>query len=213
VNRPAPANLDPFFYGILSEPLLGHERLAEAMVEKGIPFIQLRMKNAPPTALLAVARSLRRIIPAEIRFIVDDDPRVARDSGADGVHLGQQDMPLAQARGLLGPEALIGLSTHDPAQTRAACALAPDYIGVGPVFATPTKEKPDPVIGLDGMAAMLSLATVPAVVLGGIDLSNAGAVLRAGARNLSAVRCVNRAPDPGAVLDRFLGLLREAAPR
>jgi thiamine-phosphate pyrophosphorylase len=196
-------------YGILTDPLVGWERLAEVMVEKGLKIIQLRMKGAPVDAVERTARAVRAVVPPGVIFIVNDDPRIARDVGADGVHLGQGDAPIDEARAILGPEAIIGLSTHNPDQTRAACALRPAYIGVGPVYPTPIKKNPDPVIGLDGMAAMLALATVPAVVLGGIDHSNVRDVLAAGARNVCAVRCVNRSADPGAEIDRLLAAIAE----
>jgi thiamine-phosphate pyrophosphorylase len=195
------------FYGILSNPVLAYEQLAEIMVEHGVRIIQLRMKQQPRHEVEAVAHRLRRIIPSGHLFIVNDDPEIAREVGADGVHLGQDDMGYDAARRIVGTDAVIGLSTHNPDQTRAACTLAPDYIGVGPVFTTPTKQIPDPVIGLDGMAEMLGLATVPAVAIGGIDLDNAGQVVAAGARNLCAVRAVNRAADPGVVIERFHAII------
>ncbi len=198
-------------YGILTDPRVGYERLAEILVSRGVRFIQLRIKGAPREEVVRVGRSLRPRIGGGSAFIVNDDPEAAAEVGADGVHLGQGDPPYARARALLGPRAIIGLSTHNPAQTRAACALGPDYIGVGPVFPTPTKAQPDPVIGLDGMRAMLSLADRPAVVLGGIDETNLSGVLAAGARNVCAVRALNRAADPAAALDRLLAILAAAA--
>jgi len=198
-----PAFRDPGLYGILTDPLVGYERLASIMVECGVGVIQLRMKEAPAAEVLETADSLRRIIPDEVLFIVNDDPAIARAAGADGVHLGQDDMPFEEARAIVGQDAVIGLSTHNPEQTRAACALGPSYVGVGPVFATPTKKNPDPVIGIDGMRRMLELATVPAIVLGGIDHDNAGRVIDAGARNICAVRCINRATDPAAEIRRM----------
>jgi len=197
-------------YGILTDPLVGYERLTEVLVSHGVRFIQLRMKHAPRAEVVKVGRRLRPLIGGASWFIVNDDPEAAAEVGADGVHLGQGDMPYARARALLGPEALIGLSTHNPAQTRAACALGADYIGVGPVFPTPTKDLPDQVLGLDGMRAMLALADRPAVVLGGIDATNLGGVLAAGARNVCAVRALNRAADPAAVLARLLAILGAA---
>jgi thiamine-phosphate pyrophosphorylase len=194
---------DPGFYGILTDPVVGYDRLAAVMVECGVRVIQLRMKEVASAQVLEQARALRRIIPDGVLFIVNDDPGIAREAGADGVHLGQDDMSLEVAREIVGPDAVIGLSTHNPEQTRAACALGPSYIGVGPVFATPTKKKSDPVIGLDGMRRMLAAATVPAIVLGGIDHDNVGRVLDAGARNVCAVRCVNRSTDPAADLGRM----------
>jgi len=194
---------DPGFYGILTEPTVGYQRLAEVMVECGVAVIQLRMKEVPEREVRRTAEALRRIIPDSTLFIVNDDPEIARDVGADGVHLGQDDMAHDEARRIVGPGAVIGLSTHSPQQTRDACALGPSYVGVGPVYATPTKKDPDPVIGLGGMRQMLELATVPAIVLGGIDHENAGQVLDAGARNICAVRCVNRSTDPAAELRRM----------
>jgi thiamine-phosphate pyrophosphorylase len=194
-------------YGILTDPLVGYERMTELLVSRGVRFIQLRMKHAPRVEVVKVGRRLRPLIGGASWLIVNDDPEAAAEVGADGVHLGQGDMPYAQARALLGPGAIIGLSTHNPAQTRAACALGPDYIGVGPVFPTPTKDLPDPVLGLEGMRELLGLADRPAVVLGGIDATNLGAVLAAGARNACAVRALNRAADPAAELDRLLAIL------
>ena len=198
------------FYGILSDPRVGYQRLAELMVERGVRIIQLRMKHAVRAEVLKVARTLRAIIPTDRIFIINDDPAVARDVGADGVHLGQHDPPYARARALLGPDTVIGLSAHNPDETTRACATGADYIGVGPVFPTTTKADPDPVIGLDGLAQLLSLATVPAVAIGGIDPSNAAAVLAAGARNFAAVGCVNRPNRPGEVLGRLLELIRDS---
>ncbi len=194
-------------YGIINDPIVGYREMATTMCRRGLRFVQLRMKNIDQRDLLRVARSIRPLIPPTTFFIVNDHPLVAREAGADGVHLGQDDMSLAQAREILGPNAIIGLSTHSPAQVRAARALSPDYIGVGPVFATPTKEVPDPVLGLDRMKRMLALADVPAVAIGGIDLGNLPSVLSAGARNFCAVRAINRSPDPGSVLDRMASIL------
>jgi thiamine-phosphate pyrophosphorylase len=199
-------------YGILTDPVVGYDRLAAIMVERGVRVIQLRMKGAPRVEVVSVARRVRAVVPAGVAFIVNDDPEIALEAGADGVHLGQDDMPYEDARRLLGDAAIIGLSTHDPAQTEAACALGPDYIGVGPVFATPTKRIPDPVIGLDGMRRMLALATVPAVAIGGIDHGNAAEVVAAGAEHLCAVRCINGSDDPGAEIDRMLLVLRNHRP-
>ena len=185
---------------------MGYRELARVMVAHRVPLIQLRLKERPREELRALAAELRPLVTPPSRFIVNDDPEIAREVGADGVHLGQEDMPYPEARRILGEGALIGLSTHNPEQTRRACALGPDYIGIGPVFATPTKRIPDPVLGLERMAEMLALATVPAVCIGGIDLVNLPRVLAAGARNVCAVRPVTRAPYPGKVLAEFMRL-------
>ncbi len=195
------------FYGILTHPRLGYRRLAAILVQRQVPYIQLRMKRVPRVEVARKARELRRIVVGPSKLIINDDPEIARDEGADGVHLGQEDMPLPDARAIVGPDAIIGLSTHNLDQTRAACALQPDYIGVGPVYTTPTKDIPDPVLGLDRMADMIAAATVPAVAIGGIDLHNLPDVLAAGARNLCAVRAINGAEDPAAALDTMLEMM------
>lgn len=201
------------FYGILTNPVVGYEALATLMTERQVRFVQLRMKDAPRDQLLAMAKRLRPIIRKPSLFIVNDDPRVAAEAEADGVHLGQNDMSIEQARKIVGPDRLIGLSTHNPTQTRAACAQHPHYIGVGPLFPTPTKKIPDPAIGLDGMGQMLAVATVPAVVLGSIDHSNLPQVLQAGAKNICAVRCINQSEDPGSELDKMIRVIQSAAHR
>ncbi len=190
-------------YGILTNPVVGYERLAEAMVAHKIRFIQLRMKDAPREEVLKTARNVRDIVTGESLLIVNDDPEIAAEVGADGVHLGQDDMPFEEARRIVGEDAIIGLSTHNPDQTTSACVLKPDYIGVGPVYATPTKKIPDPPLGIDGMKEMLRLATVPAVVLGSIDETNASGVLAGGARNICCVRYINQSEEPGRELQRI----------
>jgi thiamine-phosphate pyrophosphorylase len=193
------------FYGILTDPVVGYERLAEIMVKRGIPVIQLRMKDTPREEVLATAHRLSRIISGSgSRFIVNDDPEIAAEVGADGVHLGQNDMPLEQARRIVGPDAVIGISTHSPQQTKTACAQKPDYIGIGPVFPTPTKKNPDPVIGLATMKEMLAVATVPAVCIGGINAGNLQDVVLHGGRNFCVVRPLTQCVTPDTALTTIL---------
>jgi thiamine-phosphate pyrophosphorylase len=200
---PAPPSFG--FYAILTDPVVGYERLTEIVVEHGVAFVQLRMKDRPAEEVLATARAMRAITAGSTtRFIVNDYPEIAAMVGADGVHLGQDDLSYREARAIVGPAALIGLSTHNPSQTRAACAAGPDYIGVGPVFPTPTKKVADPAIGIPGMQAMLAAASVPAVVLGGITVENLPQVLAAGARNFAMVRPLNQSREPQDVLKAIL---------
>ena len=196
------------FYGILTNPAVGYEELTRVMVEKNVKIIQLRIKDASPPEVLDLAKRLRPLIPSHITYIINDDPHIARACGADGVHLGQADMTYSDARELLGPDAVIGLSTHNPQQTIDACKLNPSYIGIGPVYATPTKKIPDPVLGISGMQKMLAVSTVPAVCLGGIDHDNVDDVLAGGAKNICAVRCINASANPGLELDRMLAKVR-----
>jgi thiamine-phosphate pyrophosphorylase len=197
------------FYGILTNPLCGYDRLTRLLVDHGIAFIQLRMKEGSRDDMLRVAEQMRRITEnSASRFIVNDYPDIAAEIGADGVHVGQNDVSCEEARSVVGPESIVGLSTHNPRETREACAKAPDYVGVGPVYATPTKKIPDPPIGLDGMKEMLDSATVPAVVLGAITAANLRQVLEAGARNFSLVRPLNSSQDPEKALMEILAIYK-----
>jgi thiamine-phosphate pyrophosphorylase len=197
-------------YAILTDPVLGYEFMTRLLVDFEVPFIQLRMKNTPPEVILATAEKLRAITSGtRSRFIINDNPEIAAKVNADGVHLGQEDLSFFAARAIVGPDAVIGLSTHSPAQTVAACALRPDYIGIGPVFPTPTKINADPVIGIDGMVKMIASASVPHVAIGGIDLSNLREVLEAGARNVCMVRQFMRASDPQKVLREVMEIYRD----
>jgi thiamine-phosphate pyrophosphorylase len=128
---------------------------------------------------------------------MNDDVDLAREVDADGVHLGQADTPLAEARQRWSAtDRCFGLSTHNAIQAAAAVELAPTYIGVGPVFATPTKATPDPVLGLDAMAEVIGSSPLTTVAIGGIDITNLARVLERGAVNFAVVRAVNRATDP-----------------
>lgn len=203
-----PLHQDFGLYGILTDPVIGYEALAKIMVDKGVPYIQLRMKRASADEVRKTAIRLRKIVSGASKLIINDHPKIAKDVDADGVHLGQDDISFSLARHILGEKAIIGLSTHNLKQVEAACSHNPDYIGTGPVFTTPTKAVPDPVIGLDGMSAMKAAATVPTVAIGGIDLSNIHAVLDRGARNICAVRCINIAEDPETVIDTLWAAIR-----
>ena len=184
-------------YLVLTDPVAGYIRCTEAAVEAGVRVVQLRMKHAARADVLRTAHDLRAITRGTgTLFVVNDDPSVSAEADADGVHVGQNDMPVPEVRRRFPSLRLVGLSTHSPAQVAAAAALRPDYIGVGPVFATPTKDVPDPTLGLATMAAMISASPCPAVAIGGIDETRLPAVRAAGARNWAVVRAVCRASDP-----------------
>lgn len=185
-------------YLVMTAPVAGYEACAAAAVRCGVRYLQLRMKGAPRDAVLETALRVREItIGSDTLFIVNDDVTIARDVDADGVHLGQRDLPIDEARRLwTAPGKRFGLSTHDERQALLASRLSPDYFGVGPVFATPTKADPDPVLGIERMAAIVRSTPVPTVAIGGIDRGNLAEVLRRGARNFCVVRAVNGRPDP-----------------
>ena len=185
------------FYLVMTQPVVGYAKCAEAAVRAEVPLLQLRMKEVSREELIRTARLVRRITQgSKTTFILNDDPEVAALVEADGVHLGQDDMPLAVARERYPILSHFGLSTHNLEQVRQARSQAPDYIGVGPVYPTPTKAIPDPTLGLTTLRAMLAEAPCPAVAIGGIDATRLGAVIGAGAKNLAVVRAVCQSPNP-----------------
>lgn len=201
------------FYAVLTDPLIGYEEITRILVDYNIAFVQLRMKDAPLDMIRRTAEKMRVITHgSSTKFIVNDSPEIANEVGADGVHIGQDDYPIEQVRNMIKPEMIIGLSTHSPSQTTDACLRNPEYIGVGPVYVTPTKHNPDPVIGLDGMKKQLDAATVPAVAIGGIDFSNIRHVLDAGAKNFCMVRQLTKSVKPSLVLDEMKKIYNEYYP-
>ena len=189
------------FYLVITNPVVGYAKCAEAAVRAGVKIIQLRMKHAARDEILREAREMRRVTAGtETLFIVNDDPSIAAEAEADGVHVGQDDMPPAEVRARYPSLKIVGLSTHNPAQVAASRAQPIDYIGVGPVYATPTKDIPDPTLGLETMRAMIAAAAHPAVAIGGIDATRLADVLAAGARNWAVVRAVCQSPDPYAAI-------------
>lgn len=189
-------------YLVLTSPVAGYERCTEAAVDLGIRCVQLRMKDTPRSEVVRVARRLRAItLGSKTRFIVNDDVTIAAEVDADGVHLGQSDLSLPEAR-VRWPVAgkIFGLSTHDEGQEAAARAWKPDYIGVGPVYATPTKDPPDPVLGPERAAAIARGSPLTTVAIGGIDATNLPRLRDLGIVCFAVVRAVCAAGDPhGAI--------------
>lgn len=184
------------FYGVVDNPdsLAEGRALAEALIAGGACAVQVRVKRGPARAFVELARAVRSVC-VDVPLIVNDRLDVALLVGADGLHLGQDDVPLEAAR-RVAPGLKIGVSTHDPAQAAAAARAGADYLGFGPVFATSTKENPDPVQGLEGLAlAVRAAAPVPVVAIGGITVETVADVARSGAAAACAIAAVNRAPD------------------
>lgn len=191
-------------YLVITNPITSYVACAEAAVQAGLDFIQLRMKHVPREEIVAQGHLLRRITEGSAtRFIVNDDPAIAREVCADGVHLGQGDAPLLDVRRDYPELRWIGLSTHSYAQMEAAMKLHPDYIGVGPVYATPTKDIPDPTLGPDEMARIVRGAQCPTVAIGGIDEARIPAVAKSGSQYFAVVRAVCGAQDPFLAIKRL----------
>jgi thiamine-phosphate pyrophosphorylase len=170
---------------------------------------QLRMKTMETRAFYEMAAVLCPLVQGDGgTFIANDRCDVALAVRADGVHLGQEDLPLADARAFLGREKLIGVSTHNLTQALAAEAGGADYIGFGPIFPTTTKEKPDPVVGVAGLREVRARVRIPIVAIGGITVGNTAEVMAAGADAVAVVSAVLVAPDPQAALTELLKVVR-----
>jgi len=175
------------------------EDIVDAAVRGGVTAVQLREKDAPTREVVEIARRLRvRLERAGVPLIVDDRADVALAAGAAGVHLGQDDLPAADARRLLGPGAFIGLSVENLGQAAGQDAKAATYLGVSPVFATPTKTDTKAPWGLDGLRRLRARTDKALVAIGGIQAGNAAEVLAAGADGLAVVSAIMAAPDPEA---------------
>jgi thiamine-phosphate pyrophosphorylase len=192
-------------YMVMTNPVVGYEACAKAGAACGVPFIQLRMKGAARERILEEARRVREVTRGTgSLFIVNDDVTIAKEVDADGVHLGQGDMPIDEARKLWNtPGKIFGLSTHSEAQAEAALAQQPDYIGIGPIFPTPTKAIADPDLGVERAGAIARATPLPHVVLGGIDETNLAEILRAGAVNYCAVRAIMQSRTPEAEIRKL----------
>ena len=192
---PLYAIVDPLDTG--ADPI----ELAVALLAGGARLLQLRLKEAPPRELLRVAEAIRpRARVAGALFLVNDRPDVARAVDADGVHLGQDDLPVAAARRILGPGCLIGVSTHDVEQARGAEVAGADYVAIGPVY--PTTSKPGALSprGLELVRAVRGTVSLPLVAIGGITPDNAPAVRAAGADSVAMISALVRAADVAATV-------------
>jgi len=203
-------NLD--LYLVVTNPVAGYVACAEAAVAAGLRYIQLRMKNVARERVVQVGLEMRAVTRGTAtRLIVNDDVTVARAIDADGVHLGQTDMSLTEARQLWPGSAskVFGLSTHDEAQALAALDDSPDYIGVGPIYATPTKVVADPVLGVARAAAIILRSETPTVAIGGIDRSRLPELLSRGIRHIAVVRYVCQRPRPLEAIRELMAVAEE----
>jgi len=170
-------------------------RLAEALFNAGARIIQVRNKRGSARELLEQVERILSFAPRGAEIIVNDRVDVALISGAGGVHLGQDDVPPVEARRILGLDRMIGFSTHNLEQAMRAEKLPVDYVAVGPIFLTATKERPDAVVGLENLSAICQAIRKPVVAIGGIKLENAEDVLKAGAISVAVISDVLSAPD------------------
>ena len=182
-----------------------------AALRGGVDIVQLRCKDAEDNRILAAGARVAAACSAHgALFILNDRPDLAAELGADGVHVGQDDASVASARGLVGHDRIVGLSTHSPDQIDAAAQMGVDYIGVGPVYATPTKPGRSPV-GLDLVRYAAGRASMPWFAIGGVDADTVSEVAEAGARRIAVVRALTQSADLPVAARTLLDGLRERA--
>jgi thiamine-phosphate pyrophosphorylase len=193
--------LFPSIYPIIDStvPADRATQFAGQLAGAGVQLVQLRLKTASAAAICAQARALLACLdPLGVRLIVNDRPDIAAITGAGGVHVGQDDLPVEAARQICGPRRWVGVSTHNLAQLREGALTSADYIAVGPIFPTGSKSNPDPVVGLELVRAARQLTRKPLVGIGGITAGTAEQVYRAGADSLAVISDLIKAADPAA---------------
>ena len=201
----------PRLYAIMDAALLriSAASMAETLASAGVGLIQYRDKLISARHLLSVSRELVSICGRHsARFVLNDRPDVAALAGAGGVHVGQDDLAVEDARAVCGRQCWVGISTHNEKQLLEADATSADYIAVGPVFATSTKQQADPVVGIEFVRWARAMTRKPLVAIGGITVQNAEQVWRAGADSVAVARDLMAAADPAAQAREYL---RQAA--
>jgi thiamine-phosphate pyrophosphorylase len=186
------------------------EALLRAALSGGSDIVQLREKELGRAEIERAASTFRRVCDTySALFIVNDDPDLARACDADGVHVGQGDAAAGEVREAVGPDAIVGLSTHSEEQMATSAGQPVDYISAGPIWETPTKQG-RPAVGLELIAHAAANAPHPFFAIGGIDASNVARVVEAGARRLCVVRAIRDAADPAAAAEQLRGAFAEA---
>ncbi|MGB6198809.1 MAG: thiamine phosphate synthase [Candidatus Acidiferrales bacterium] len=207
----------PPLYAILDDSIVPSDDIARwvaiaaVLAESGCQLMQVRAKNASSRTQLEIATELSRTLDStRVRLIVNDRADISLLAGAGGVHVGQHDLEVEQARAICGTSMWIGVSTHTLDQVRAADKTSAEYIAFGPIFPTTTKAKPDALVGVEGLRAARALTRKPLVAIGGITLDRARDVYRAGADSIAVAGDLLRARNPGARAEEYLALAAEA---
>ncbi len=210
----------PALYAILdaspefaSESAFSIPEIAERLAEAGVELFQYRDKSGSARRIQENSQELAsRFGPRGVRVIVNDRADIAAMARAGGVHVGQEDLPVDEARRVCGATLWVGVSTHTLEQLRAADATSADYIAVGPIFPTGTKANPDPVVGLDFLRAARRITRKPLVAIGGITVESAGEVYQAGADSAAVIRDLMAASDPGQRAREYLAIAKRVRP-
>lgn len=190
---------------------IGMIETARLAVAGGATMVQLRDKHAGTIRMIETGRALKQALDGTgALLIVNDDVEAAVAIGADGLHIGQEDMDAMRARTMIGPDMILGLSVESEALAGAVDPDLVDYTGVGPVFATPTKADHKQPIGFDGLARLVKASPVPSVAIGGLKADHVAQVFAAGARGLAVVSAICGTPDPEAATRRIAAEIRKA---
>jgi thiamine-phosphate pyrophosphorylase len=180
--------------------------VADELVLAGVTLLQYRNKSGNARVTLGQARELRRRFGAEAKLIMNDRADLCLVAEFDGVHVGQDDLSPESVRAIIGPDRWLGVSTHNPEQVREADRTSADYLAIGPVFSTSSKEGADPVVGLEGVRRARQLTRKPLVAIGGITRENAASVIEAGADSVAVISDLLREPRKSA--EKFFRVLR-----
>ncbi|MBX4934935.1 thiamine phosphate synthase [Rhizobium bangladeshense] len=192
---------------------IGMIETARLAVAGGATMVQLRDKHAGTPRMIETGRALKQALAGTgALLIVNDDVEAAVAIGADGLHIGQEDMDARTARTMIGPDMILGLSVETAPLASAVDPGLVDYTGVGPVFATPTKADHKQPIGFDGLARLVKASPVPSVAIGGLKASHVAEVFAAGARGLAVVSAIAGTPDPEAATRRIAAEIRKVRP-
>ena len=198
-------------YVILDPAVQTARPLADVLKQSakaGARIFQYRNKTGSMKEAYTEALPLRRLASElGVLFIVNDRCDLALAIDADGVHLGQRDLPYVDARKVMGNRTIIGLSTHNTDQVREAERLNPDYIGFGPIYTPGSKQDHDPVVGVEGLRAIRSLTSLPIFAIGGITVDNVGDVIRAGANGVAIISAILKAPDVARATEELIAQL------
>lgn len=203
----------PRLYVILDPALLNIPELdcAKSLVDAGVRLLQYRNKKSSTRQLFESSQALASLLnPVGVKFIVNDRADVAALVDAGGVHVGQDDVGVEQARAVVGSEKWVGVSTHNAEQFAGAVETSADYVAVGPIFSTGSKENPDPVVGLEFVRAMRAVSEKPIVAIGGITLERAAEVIEAGADSVAVISDILRAENPGKRARQYIDLLQKS---
>jgi len=205
--------MDLSLYLVTDRQLAGErpiEEIVRQAISGGVTTIQLREKEAPSGEFFKIASSLRALTrKAGVTFIVNDRIDIVLAAGADGVHVGQEDLPAERARELLGDNRILGVTAANEEEALAAAAGGADYIGCNAVFSTPTKTDTGPAMGLNGLERLVNCVDIPVVAIGGINAGNAGDVLSTGVTGIAVVSAIISADDPALAARELRNLINQ----